>query len=155
MPASWAKAFEKFKLLADKKKVIKDRDLEALIGAVPATGEERYALDSFVINSGNTITSTAVIRLRKGEKDTAERVAAYNGPIEAAYRAINKIVGRDIVLRDYSLKAITDGQDSQAEAIVKIEVDPGEIVTGRGVSTDVIEASIKAYLSGINKYFND
>ena len=148
-------AFEKFKVLADKKKVIKDRDLEALIGAVPVTGEERYALDSFVINSGNTITSTAVIRLKKGEKDTAERVAAYNGPIEAAYRAINKIVGRDIALRDYSLKAITDGQDSQAEAIVKIEVDPGELVTGRGVSTDVIEASIKAYINGINKYFKD
>ena len=55
------KAFEKFKILADKKKVIKDRDLEGLIGAVPVSGEERYTLDRFVINSGNTITSTAVI----------------------------------------------------------------------------------------------
>ena len=58
------KAFEKFKILADKKKVIKDRDLEGLIGAVPVSGEERYILDRFVINSGNTITSTAVIRVR-------------------------------------------------------------------------------------------
>ena len=60
------KTFEKFKALADKKKVIKDRDLEALVGAVPVSGEERYTLDRFVINSGNTITSTAVIRVKKG-----------------------------------------------------------------------------------------
>lgn len=149
------KAFEKFKVLADKKKVIKDRDLEAIIGAVPVTGKDRYALDNFVINSGNKITSTAVIRLKKGEGETAERVAAYNGPIEAAFHAINKIVGREIVLKDYSLRAVTDGEDSQAEAIVKIEVDAGGMVTGRGVSTDVIEASVKAYINGINKYFND
>ena len=149
------KAFEKFKVLADKKKVIKDRDLEAIVGAVPVTGSDRYALDNFVINSGNKITSTAVIRLKKGENETAERVAAYNGPIEAAFHAINKIVGREIVLKDYSLRAVTDGEDSQAEAIVKIEIDAGDMVTGRGVSTDVVEASIKAYINGINKYFND
>ncbi|MCM1149094.1 MAG: 2-isopropylmalate synthase [Butyricicoccus sp.] len=149
-------AFERFKVLADKKKVIKDRDLESLIGAVQVTGEEQYSLENFVINSGNTITPTAVIRLKKGNGETDERVAAFsNGPIESAYRAINKIVGKEITLRDYSLRAMTDGEDAQAEAIVKIEIDGGELVTGRGVSTDVIEASIKAYINGINKYFND
>lgn len=148
------KAFEKFKALADKKKVIKNRDLEAIIGAVPVTGAERYTLENFVINSGNTITSTAVIRLKKGE-DSYERVAAYNGPIEAAFHAINKIVDKAIVLEDYSLRAMTDGEDAQAEAIVKISIEDSELVTGRGVSTDVVEASIKAYINGINKYFND
>jgi 2-isopropylmalate synthase len=148
-------AFEKFKVLADKKKTIKNRDLEAIImGSAPTDGAEDYVLDSFVINSGNSITSTAVIRLKKGDT-TMERVAANNGPVEAAYRAINKIVGKDIALKDYSLKAITDGEDSQAEAIVKISVEDGELVTGRGVSTDIVEASIKAYINGINKYFND
>lgn len=146
------KVFAKFKALADKKKVIKDRDLEALIGVVPVSGEERYALDNFVINSGNSITSTAVIRLKKGD-ETCERVAASDGPINAAYRAINKIVGKEIVLEDYSLKSMTDGEDAQAEAIVKIVIDDGDMMTGRGVSTDVIEASIKAYVNGINKYF--
>ena len=58
-------------------------------------------------------------------------------------------------LEDYSLRSMTDGEDAQAEAIAKISVDGGEIVTGRGVSTDVIEASIKAYINGINKYFID
>ena len=149
------KAFEKFKILADKKKVIKDRDLEGLIGAVPVSGEERYILDRFVINSGNTITSTAVIRVRKGD-ETFERAAASDGPINASFQAINKIVGKDIELEDYSLRALTDGEDAQSEAIVKIRVGGSdELVTGRGVSVDVIEASIKAYINGINKYFND
>jgi 2-isopropylmalate synthase len=153
-PVALNKAFEKFKILADKKKTIKNRDIEALIGAVPVTGTERYSLESFVINSGNSITSTAVIRVKRGN-EVFERVAASNGPVEAAYRAINKIVGKEIELKDYSLKAMTDGEDAQAEAIVKISVENDEIVTGRGVSTDIVEASIKAYINGINKYLND
>ena len=150
-PEEVNKAFEKFKILADKKKVIKDRDLEALAGAVPVHSQEgSYALDRFVINSGNTITTTAVIRLKHGE-ETPERAAVSDGPINASFRAINKIVGRDVELEDYTLRAMTDGEDAQAEAIVKIRVDGGGMVTGRGVSVDVIEASVKAYVNGINK----
>ncbi len=148
------KAFEKFKILADKKKTVKDRDLEAIIGVAPVSGAERYTLVNFVINSGNAITSTAVIKVKKGD-ETFERVAASDGPINASYRAINKIVGKDVELEDCSLKSMTDGEDAQAEALVKIKVDGSEMVTGRGVSTDVIEASIKAYINGINKYFMD
>ena len=148
------KAFEKFKILADKKKTVKDRDLEALIGAVPVSGTERYTLVNFVINSGNAITSTAVIKVKKGD-EVFERVAASDGPINASFRAINKIVGKDIELEDYSLKSMTDGEDAQAEAIVKITVEGSEMVTGRGVSTDIVEASIKAYINGINKFFMD
>ena len=124
--------------------------MEALVGIIPVSGDERYALVDFVINSGNSITSTAVIRIQHGE-ELVERVAASDGPINAAFRAINKIVGRDIVLEDYSLKAMTDGEDAQGEAIVKISADGGTVVTGRGVAVDVIEASIKAYINGINK----
>lgn len=148
------KAFTKFKILADKKKTVKDRDLEAIIGVAPVSGTERYTLVNFVINSGNAITSTAVIRLKKGD-EVCERVAASDGPINAAFRAINKIVGKDVVLEDYSLKAMTEGEDAQGEAIVKISIDGGDWVTGRGVSTDVVEASIKAYVNGINKYYID
>ncbi len=148
------KAFEKFKILADKKKTIKDRDLEAIIGVAPVSGTERYSLVNFVINSGNAITSTAVIKVKKGD-ETFERVAASSGPIEAAFKAINKIVGHEIELEDYSLKSMTDGDDAQAEAIVKISIDGSELVTGRGVSTDIVEASIKSYINGINKFFMD
>lgn len=147
--------FARFKTLADKKKSIKDRDLEALIGIAPITGPQRYTLKNFIINSGNTITSTAVIQLQCGD-ELFERVAASDGPINAAYRAINKIIERDVVLADYLLKALTDGEDAQCEAVVKITIDnDDEIITGRGISTDIVEASIKAYVNGINKYFND
>lgn len=84
-----------------------------------------------------------------------ERAAVSDGPINAAFRAINKIVDKDVVLEDYTLRSMTDGEDAQAEAIAKISIDGSDIVTGRGVSTDVIEASIKAYINGINKYFID
>ena len=74
----------------------------------------------------------------------------------ATLMPIDKIIGKEIVLEDYSLRALTDGEDAQSEAIVKIRVDgSNEVVTGRGVSVDVMEASIKAYINGINKYFND
>mgnify|MGYP003008464542 CR=1 FL=1 len=74
----------------------------------------------------------------------------------ATFMSIDKIIGKEIVLEDYSLRALTDGEDAQSEAIVKIRVGGGdELVTGRGVSVDVMEASIKAYINGINKYFND
>lgn len=148
------KAFEKFKVLADKKKTIKDRDLEAIVGGSPVS-VKRYTLNNFVINCGNAINSTAVMSLNKGSSKY-ERVALSDGPINAAFKAINKIAGRDIVLKDYSLRALTDGEDAQAEAVVKIQVgESDEIVTGRGISTDVIEASIKAYLNGINKFYSD
>ena len=75
--------------------------------------------------------------------------------MNAAYRALNKIVEKDFVLEDYSLKAMTEGEDAQCEAIVKLSYDGSDWVTGRGVSTDVIEASIKAYVNGINKYFSE
>ena len=92
--------------------------------------------------------------MKKGD-EVFERVAASDGPINAAFRAINKIVDKNIVLEDYSLKSMTDGEDAQAEAIVKITVDGSPMVTGRGVSTDIVEASIKAYINGINKFFMD
>ena len=150
------KAFEKFKVLADKKKVIKDRDLEALIGVVPVSGPVRYSLKQYVINSGNTISTTAVIKMSKGEEEF-ERAALSDGPINASYAAIDKITGLDIVLQDYSLRALTDGQDAQSEAVVKMSINgkEDEVITGRGISVDIVEASIKAYINGINKYLNE
>ncbi len=150
------KAFAKFKDLADKKKVIKDRDLEALIGVVPVSGPIRYNLKQYVINSGNTISTTAVVKMSKGDEEF-ERAALSDGPINASYAAVNKITGLNIALKDYSLRALTDGQDAQSEAVVKMTINDNEneVITGRGVSVDIVEASIKAYINGINKYLNE
>ncbi len=146
--------FEQFKILADKKKTVTLQDLDAL-----ARKQKRevmmptYTLDRFVINSGNTITSTAVVRLRSGDK-LLERAATADGPINASYGAINKIVGFKFELYEYSLDAVTEGEDALGESTVKLRFED-KLYTGTGLSTDVVEASIKAYINGINKIVYD
>lgn len=142
-------AFEQFKILADKKKIVQDGDIDAIVGNRIAESPEAYHLDRFVINSGNTITSTAIIRLSSGEKQF-ESVAIGDGPVDASFKAINDIVGMDLVLKDYSLHSVTAGEDALGEAVVKLSFD-GKSVVGRGLSTDIMESSIKAYLNGVNK----
>lgn len=145
--------FKNFKDLADKKKVIYDKDLEALIQEKAIEVLETCKLNQFTINCGNTITSTATINMNKNNEDF-EEVALGHGPIDAAFKAIEKIVDDKFDLEDYSLNSVTEGEDAQGEAIVKIK-RYGKLYTGRGLSTDVVEASIKAYINAINKMLND
>ncbi|MCC5909691.1 MAG: 2-isopropylmalate synthase [Clostridiaceae bacterium] len=147
------KVFSKFKELADKKKQIFDRDIEALMQEKTANVKEIYKLKHFVINSGNSITPTATIKLLKEDKEI-EEVAIGNGPIYSAFRAIDKIVGNGFSLEDYAIHAVTEGEDAQGEATVKIKLHENTY-NGRGVSTDVVEASIKAYINAINKMLNE
>jgi 2-isopropylmalate synthase len=146
---SLERAFAKFKVIADKKKRIYDRDIEALIGKESFRVPRTYHAERFVINSGNTITSTAVLKMLR-EDEVIERVARGDGPIDAAFNAIEEIVGVDIKLEDYKLESVTEGKDALGDAMVKINVN-GEIFSGRGLSTDVIEASIHAYINAVNK----
>jgi 2-isopropylmalate synthase len=154
-PDAVASLFEGFKELADKKKAVTDRDLEALVLGVSAKVVETYRLDRFVINSGSSITATSTVRLSTldgAEPERAallERVAVGDGPIDASFKAIDKIVGKHPVLEDFSIDAVTGGKDAQGEARVRIEIG-GRRYNGRGLSTDVVEASIKAYLAAIN-----
>ncbi len=145
-------AFNHFKVLADKKKLVVDGDIEALVQQkavdIPAT----YRVERFVINSGNTITSTAAVTLSNG--DSREEVATGDGPIDAAFMAIDKVVGIEFELDDFALHSVTEGKDAQGEVIVKIAKD-GQLYTGRGLSTDVIEASVKAYVNAINKMIDE
>lgn len=145
--------FENFKNLSDKKSTITDLDLLALMQNRELEVSDGYDLIRFVINSGNTITSTALIQLDLNGEVT-EQVAIGDGPIDAAYNAINMIAGKDFILEEYALHSVTEGNDALGEAIVKLRF--GDIlVTGRGISTDVIEASIKAYISGVNKILTE
>lgn len=146
------KAFTEFKELADKKKVVSDKDIEALVEQRQVAIEEIYKFDRFVINSGNTITATASVRLiKKGDK--FEEVSTGDGPVDASFKAIDKLVGIDFKLMDYKITAVTEGKDAQGTVRVKIKKD-GEVFKGRGLSTDIVEASVKAYLNAINKMLN-
>ncbi|MDR2132114.1 MAG: 2-isopropylmalate synthase, partial [Clostridiales Family XIII bacterium] len=143
-------AFEKFKSLADKKKTVYDKDIEAIVAKEAVQVPRTYRLDSFVINSGNTITSTAVIRmLREGK--VYEKVSRGEGPIDAAFKAVEKIVGRELKLEDYRIASVTEGEDALGDASVRIRTENGMEFSGRGLSTDVIEAGIHAYVNAVNK----
>lgn len=144
-------AFERFKVLADRKRDISDRDIEALIGSSALSEiKETYALKSFVINSGTVISATAVVRLLKDGTEELEHVARGEGPIDAAFKAIDRIVKMDSKLENWTIQAVTEGEDALGEAISKI-VCNGHLVTGRGLSPDILEASIKSYINAINK----
>ncbi len=147
------RAFKQFKDLADKKKSVYNRDIEAIVAGDFIEVPQTYELESFVINSGNIITSTASISL-KSEDKVFEETSRGDGPVDAAFKAIEKILGVKLVLEDYVLHSITEGKDAQGEAVVKISHD-GKLYRGRGLSTDIVEASIKAYLGAVNKMLHE
>ena len=146
-------AFEQFKRLADKKKVVTDLDIEALVQQKTFNIPETYRLKRFVINSGSTITATATVYLETLEFPK-EAVSTGDGPIDAAFKAIDQIVGIEFELDTFTINAVSEGKDAQGEVIVKLAKD-GKLYTGRGLSTDIIESSIKAYLNAINKMLDE
>ncbi len=143
------RTFVRFKDLAGKKKVVSNLDIEALIQSKYTEVTGIYRLDRFIVNSGNTITSTASIKMIKGDM-AKEEVATGDGPMDAAFKAIEKIIGTSFMLEDYSVHSVTSGKDAQGEVIVKLRKNDN-IVVGRGLSTDIVEAGIKAYLNAVNK----
>ena len=151
--------FIKFKDLADKKKTIFDEDIEALIDdEMKDKNRDIINLLYFNVTSGNNTIPTATLKvtkkISKNGKITEEifqEAACGDGPIDAVYKAIDKIVGLNIKLEDYNIRAISGGKDAIGEVIVKISSDGENIVIGRGTSTDVVEASLKAYIDAVNK----
>ena len=144
------KVFARFKILADKKKNITTADLEALVLHRHNANYETCQLVSHVINAGDGVPNTSCIKLQR-EDDVMEEVAIGSGPLDASFKAINRMLGLDIKLDSFSLNAVTDGEDAIGEAVVKIEGPNGRRYTGTGLSTDIIESSIRAYVNGINK----
>ncbi|HHU63437.1 MAG TPA: 2-isopropylmalate synthase [Clostridiales bacterium] len=142
-------AFVKFKDLADKKKVVLDQDIEALVSEKMTKIPEMYELLYFHISSGNQMVSTATIRLKRDE-EIIEEASVGDGPVDATFKAIERGVGMDITLVDYNLKAVTSGKDALGEVVVKIK-NNGEVFLGKGLSMDILEASAKAYVNAINK----
>lgn len=148
-----AKAFEKFKQLADKKKEVTDRDIEALAGENVLEVAEIYNLDSFQINSGNKTISTAMVSLIRNGNVITE-AATGDGPVDAAFNAIERASGVSLELEDYGLRAVTEGKDALGEVTVKVLRNDNRFI-GRGISTDIMEASVKAYLNAINRAISD
>jgi len=143
------KAYERFIKLADKKKEIFDEDLEIIVEDEITTTSETYILEYFNTVSGNKTIPTATVSLKKG-KQVFQEAACGDGPVDAAYKAIDKITKLKAKLVDYSLQAVTGGKDALGEVHVKIAV-ANRTVLGMGASTDIIEASVKAYINAVNR----
>lgn len=148
-PDAAAAMFEAFKALADKKKTVSDKDIEALASGAGQSKPEAWTLSRFIINSGNTITATSAVCLSSADGRKVEKVATGDGPIDASFKAIDSIVNEKPELDDFSVNSISEGKDAQGEAHVRVKLN-GRSHNGRGVSTDVIEASLRAYLDAIN-----
>lgn len=144
------RAFERFKTLADKKKEIYDEDLATIVeDQIGASVPETFRLISFKAVSGNEEKPQAKITLRVGKK-TVIGSSTGDGPVDACYRAVEKITGIKGRLIDYQLRAVTKGKDALGEVSIRFAAK-GKEVSGRGASTDVVEASLKAYLEAMNK----
>lgn len=142
-------AFKRFKELTDRKKEIFDEDIEAIVNHEILKANEGYELQYFSISSDSKPSSTSRVKLSfKGRSFEGE--ANGDGPVDAVFNAIEKALKMDVALKGYSLKSLTGGRDAFGEALVKIE-SKNRIYTGRAASTDVIEASARAYVNAINK----
>jgi 2-isopropylmalate synthase len=144
------KAFASFKELADKKKDITDRDIESLIAEEQRTITEKYHLDRLQVTCGDRGIPTAAVRLIGPDGKPHEDAALGTGPVDAVYKAINRLVKVDNALTEFSVKSITEGIDAIGEVLIRIESD-GVTYTGRGADTDIIVSSAKAYLNALNR----
>lgn len=142
-------AFATFKLLADKKKTVTDDDLRTIVGALSGRTPQLYTLTSFEVHYDSEKTPQATVRLMKGE-EPLEAHATGNGAVDALYKAIDVLTEEEVVLEDYTVKAISNEKDALGECHVQLSAR-GHTVTGRGASTDVLEASARAYIDAIHR----
>jgi len=143
------KTYERFLAVADKKKEVFDEDLAAIISDEIYVVEHVYELEYLHVASGTGTLPTASVKMKI--KDEIKQAAACgDGPVDAAYEAIREATGLSPKLENYAIRAVTGGKEALGEATVRIAED-GRIFTGRGISTDIIEASAKAYVDAINR----
>lgn len=142
--------FERFKEIGDKKKFVYDDDLAALVEDSMSVAKETFTLDYIHVTSGSTTIPTATVRLKTGG-ETRQDSSPGNGAVDAAMQAIDRIVNRKGHLAEYRVEAVTQGRDSLGEVTLKVDFGDGDIITGKGASTDVIEASARAYVNAVNR----
>jgi len=144
------RAFARFKDLADRKIQLTDQDLEAIVSEeLGAADGDLLVLESLQMGGGTHLSPTASVRLRRGE-ETIEESAMGDGMIDAACGAIQRAAGVEAKLITFNVSSVTGGSDALGDVVVQLEID-GRRVTGRGVATDVVEASARAYLAAINR----
>lgn len=155
--------FERFKELADKKKLLDERDIEALINDQVQRPAQIYALEQIQVSCGSHVIPTATVRLRGPNDQILTDSGQGTGPVDAMYEAINRVVQRPNELIEFAINAITEGIDAVGEVTVRIQeaqparsggsskAERAQIYSGYGVNTDIIVAAAEAYLGALNK----
>lgn len=143
-----SKVYDEFVHAAEKKNIT-SRELDAIVASVAMQCPPTYTLKTFVTNSGNVIKSSATVELEKDGK-TVQGVSAGDGPIDAAFMAIEQIIGHHYELDDFQIQSVTEGREAMGQAVVKLR-SGAKLYSGNGLSTDIISASVRAYLNAINK----
>lgn len=147
------KAFAEFKILADKKKEIYDEDLEAIVLGRTAEYKKYYELEYVGFSSGTGCVPTVTMKLRKDDGFLLTDASIGDGPVDAAFKTIERICGIEGKLKSYRINAVTPGKDAQGEVTIMAEFEnAGFNVSGKGYSTDVLIASVRAYLKALNTY---
>ena len=142
------KVYEEFLRVAAKKRITA-KELDAIVASVALQVEPTYKLVNYVVNSGNIITSSAQITLEK-EGESLQGISTGDGPIDAAFHAVEQIIGCHYELDDFQIQSVTEGKGAMGNAVVKLRKE-GKLYSGNGISTDIIAASIKAYINAVNK----
>ena len=140
--------YQEFLRVAAKKKV-GAKELEAIVASVALQVPPTYELINYVVNSGNVISTSAQITLRKDGKDMPG-ISIGDGPIDAAFSAIEQIIGHRYELDDFQIQSVTEGTEAMGAALVKLRSE-GKLYSGNGISTDIIGAGIRAYINAVNK----
>ena len=146
------KLFAEFKLLADKKKEIYDADVEALVvhGQLLQTGGRAWELEALSTTSGTGTLPCASVALRNQAGERFQAAEAGDGPVDAVYRAIEKVTGVSVKLRNYEIASVSTGEDALGEVTIEVE-HPTGVYRGRALSTDIIEGSARAFLDVVNR----
>lgn len=144
-----SRVYDAFTAIAAKKPQVSSRELDAIVASAALQVPSAYNLDVYAIQTGNTVSATAHVRLKKGQ-EILEGVSMGDGPIDAAFLAIEQITKRHYDLDDFQIQAVTEGREAMGQTVVKL-MSQGKSYSGRGISTDIVDASIRAYLSALNK----
>jgi 2-isopropylmalate synthase len=144
------RAFDRFKKLADKKREISDDDLEAILEEEIRHVPHTFTLEYLHISSGTSVVPTATVGLKR-DGELLEEAACGNGPVDAICKAVDKITGINCTMISWGINAITAGKDALGDVTLKITAGGEKVCMGRGISTDILEASAKAYVNAVNK----
>jgi 2-isopropylmalate synthase len=146
-------AFVRFKALADRKKVIYDEDIEALVDENLATAEDRVKVVALTVIAGTMGPQSATLTLDlEGQHRTVQSTG--NGPVDATFNAIHALIPHEAKLELYQVHAVTEGTDAQAEVSVRLADTAGRLYTGRAADPDTLVSSTKAYIVALNKLTN-